>query len=424
VADQLSKSSKELLGKLPADFNPGRPRPYVEHDGYLVMFVPDSDLDGLKSFHLVIKRTYHIAPDQRLERTTWQRQICQGDEYFDGAGPFESSLRTETELGPPKAATDIIVNATCYAPGGEATHCYPEVRVGKHLKRLIVIGNRIATIRAGKDPEFTPAQKFSALPVRYEYAYGGVDQQHSMAPLMCPTNPLGMGYLVAGLDADPPRDRWTVMPNIEDPENLIQPGSLLVPSVQDAKVREPAGLGWVPRHWEPRALLAGMPAGAKPLWQKLFGDKDKEGKHFKELQAGFWNGAPRGLQVPLLEGHEKISLKHLHRTREEFALVLPMDQPRLRVGINDTELQKVAVKLNTVQIEVEKGEVYLSWRGTLPAPNGLKSLEDLTRVLLEVDGQLVLPAPLVGTGFPIDLLTGAFPGPDLLELKGLPKPGG
>ena len=423
MAEQLSKDSKELAGKLDPDFNAGRQRPYVEHDGYLVMFVPDSDLDGLKAFHMVIKRTYQLMPDQRLERTTWQRQLCLADEYWDKGGPFETSLRTEAELGPPKPLADVIVNATCYAPGGEATHCYPEVRVGKALRRLIVIGNRTAVLRPGRDVVFTPAQKFSALPMRYEYAYGGVDRQHSMAPLMCPTNPLGMGYMVAGLDADPPRDRWTVMPNIEDPEQLIQPNSLLVPAVQDAKVREPAGFGWIPRHWEPRALLAGMPAGAKPLWEKLFGDNDKEGKHFKQMQAGFWNGAPRALQVAL-EGHEKITLKHLHRTREELALMLPMDQPRLRVAINATEMQKVPVKLNTVQIEVEKGEVYLTWRGTLPAPAGLTSLEDLTRVLLEVDGELTLPAPLVGTGFPLDLLTGAFPGPDLLALKGLPKPGG
>ena len=413
-----------MAGKLPDDFDPGRPRPYVEHDGYLVTFVPDSDLDGLRSFHLIVKRTYHLVPDQRLERAKWQRQICLADEYFEGGNPFDVSVRTETELGPPKPFTDVVVNATCYAPGGEATHCYPEVRAGKYLKRLIVVGNRVAIVRPGQDPAFTPAQKFSALPVRYEYAYGGVDRQHSMSPLMCPTNPVGTGYLVAPLDADPPRDRWVVMPNIEDPVDLIQPDSLIVPAAQGAKVREPAGFGWVPRHWEPRSLLAGMPAGAKPLWDKLFGEADKEGKHFKELQPAFWNGASRGLQVPLLEGHEKLSLKHLHKSREEVALVLPMDQPRLRVGVNDVALQKVPLKLNTVQIEVERGEVYLGWRGTLPAPEGLKSLEDLKRVLLEVDGELTLPAPLVGTGFPIDLLTGAFPGPDILDLKGLPKPGG
>jgi hypothetical protein len=41
-----------------------------------------------------------------------------------------------------------------------------------------------------------------------------------------------------------------------------------------------------------------------------------------------------------------------------------------------------------------------------------------------VDGELVLPAPLVGTGFPLDLLKTSYPNLELLDVKGLPKPGG
>ena len=35
-----------------------RPPRRVEHDGYLVMFAPDSSLEGLESLHFTVKRTY------------------------------------------------------------------------------------------------------------------------------------------------------------------------------------------------------------------------------------------------------------------------------------------------------------------------------------------------------------------------------
>lgn len=406
------------------DFDPSKPRKVVKHDGYLAMFVPDSSLDRVEKFHVCIKRTYAFEPDRRLERTIWQRPFYPSDQYFNGGNPYEASVQWEAELGPPKARTDVIVNGICYAPGGEARSCYPEVRVGKHLHRIIVVGDRLAIIRAGREPEFTPADKFAALPVRYEHAYGGVDRQHSMSPLMCPTNPIGTGYIVAPVDGDEPRDRWVILPNIEDPRNLIQADSLIVPATQKQDVRSPAGFGWVARYWEPRALLAGQPESAKPLWDQLFGDVDKDGKHFRAMQDGFWNGAPTGLQVPTLEGHEKISVKHLHRTREEFSVVLPMDQPRLKVAINESTMMPVKVSLATVQIEVEAEQVCLSWRGSIDAPEELDELGKLKRFLMEIDGEVVLPAPLVGTNFPKELLTGEFPGPDILEIKGLPVPGG
>lgn len=409
---------------LPMDFDPSKPRKVVEHDGYLAMFVPDSSLDRLEKFHVCIKRTYAFEPDRRLERTVWQRPFFSADQYFEQGNPYEASLQWEAELGPPKARTDVIVNGICYAPGGEARSCYPEVRVGKHLHRIIVVGDRLAIIRAGREPEFTPADKFAALPVRYEHAYGGVDRQHSMSPLMCPTNPIGTGYVVAPVDGEAPRDRWVILPNIEDPRSLIQPGSLIVPATQKQDVRAPAGFGWIPRYWEPRSLLAGQPENAKPLWDQLFGAVDKDGKHFRALQPAFWNGAPTGLQVPTLEGHEKISIKHMHRSREEFAVVLPMDQPRLKVGINETVMTPVKVSLATVQVEVEAEQVCLSWRGSIDAPPELEALDQLKRFVMEIDGQVVLPAPLIGTNFPVELLTGEFPGPDILEIKGLPLPGG
>jgi hypothetical protein len=402
---------------------PGKPVTHVHHDGYLAMFVPDSDLGGLHSFHFVVKRTYRWTHDEMMVPSPWQETLVQGDRYFDGGGPFDASLAVENELGPPKAGTDVVLEANCYAPGGEATYCRPSVTIGAETRELIVMGDRFAVLRPGHKPVFTPAAKFSVLPIRYELAYGGVDRQHSMSPLLCPTNPIGQGFLLAPIEGEAPRDRWTPLPNIENPSAMITVDSLLVAHADLQNVRAPAGFGPVPRHWEPRAGFGGMPASAKPLWTLLHGTESKVGQVFKELQPQFWSCAAPGMMFPKLEGHEKIVLRHVTRDREETSLRLPVSKPKLRAGFDDLPLQDVRLSLATVSIAVERREATLAWRGTLPSPAGL-TLDKLQRVPLEVDGELVLPAPLVGTGFPLDLLKASYPGMELLDVKGLPKPGG
>lgn len=389
-----------------------KPRLRVEHDGYLAMFFPDSTLEGLQSFHFVVKRTYAIAANEMLQPKSWQHQVFTSDVYWEGGNPFEAALRWETDLCPPKTGTDVLVNAICYPPGGEARQCYPEVRVGEHpARRVAVIGDRVAWQKAGGAVVFSPAEKFSALPLRYEYAYGGVDRQHDLSPLLCQSNPIGAGYLMAPTDGMAPRDRWTPLPNIEWPDRLLTPDTLLVTPQKKVEVRPPAGFAPIPRHWEPRSLKAGMPEDAKPLWKQLFGDTDAEGEHFREMQPDFWSAAPEGMCFPYLEGHEKITLRHMHRQHEDLVFRLPISQPSLRVAINDEAMEAVSLVLDTVQVEVELGECMLSWRGTVRAPDSLEGLDKLERVLMEVDGALVLPAPLVGTGFPKVLLEGGAIGP-------------
>lgn len=398
------------------------PKAHIRHDGWLAMYAPESDLEGFQALHFTLKRTYRLVPDEMIVATDWQRPLYTTDQYHEDADPFEASLRFESDLGPPKPGTDLIIGANCYAPGGDAIQCRPSVRVGDHRHEISVVGNRIAWQSAGGRIRFTPAESFSVLPIRYELAYGGVDRLHAMAPLMYAANPLGTGFLMAPGDDDPARDRWTVLPNIEHPDRMLTPDTLLVPQADREKWRVPAGFGPIPKHWEPRGSRAGMPEGAKPLWKLLHAEHDPKGEHFKTMQPTFWSCAADGMHLPHLDGHEKITLRHMHRDREDLVLRLPIQKPKLRVAINDAAMADVKVTLDTIQVEVECDEVMLNWRGTVRP--GLPDLDSLKRVLMEIDGQLTLPAPLINTGFPMDLLTGEFPGPDILEMKGIPKPGG
>ncbi len=402
---------------------PPKPVSHVHYDGPLAMFVPDSDLGGLHSFHFVVKRTYTFAHDEMMQPAAWQQTMVLGDRYFEDGGPFDASLAIESELGPPKPCTDVLIEGNCYAPGGEATYCRPSVAIGKETRELIVMGDRFAIVRPGYKPVFSPAGKFSVIPLRYELAYGGVDRLHDMAPLLCPTNPVGLGFLMAPIEGSAPRDLWTPLPNIEDPAAMVTADTLFTPHDQMQNVRPPAGFGPIPKHWDPRAQKGGLPASAKPFWTLLHGTETQVGKMFREMQPSFWSCAAAGMAFPFLEGHEKIVLRHMTRDREETSLRLPVSKPKLRAAFDDGPMQDVKLNLATVHIAVERGEATLCWRGTLPSPAGLL-LEDLQRVPLEVDGELALPAPLIGTGFPLDLLKASYPGVDLLDLKGLPKPGG
>ncbi len=411
------------------------PPTHVRHDGFLAMFVPESDLDGLQRFHFIVKRTYQFVDGELLEPAEWQRTLVQADQYAEGGGPYDASLKDESELSPPIETTDVLVWGNIYAPGGEATFCRPSIAVthekGLQRRELLVMGDRFAILRPGVAPVFTPAARFSVLPMRWELCYGGVERQHSASPLLCPTNPIGTGFMVSPLDGDAPRDRWTPLPNIENPSDPCTVDNLVVPHDRINRVRSPASFLPFPKHWEPRAQRAGMPASAKPFWTLLHGSETQVGQAFKETQADFWSSAAPGMTFPRLLGHEKLTLKHLSRTSEEVSFRLPTKNPRLRAAFDDGPMLDVALSIARVSVDVEHGEVVVNWRGTLNASEGL-TLEKLKRLPIELDGALALPAPLVGTGFPLDLLRAgppgaegsAYPTIELLDPRGLPKPGG
>lgn len=400
--------------------DPFGPSPRIEHDGYLVMALPDSDLEGLRCFHFVVKRTCAFEPEGRAEPVDRQARLNTADLHYEDADPYSADLRQETELGPPRGGTDIGISGHVYAPGGEATHCYPAVQVDSHRAEILAIGDRFAAVDTAGKAHISRPLPFAVRPLRYALAYGGVDHQHPLAPLVCRSNPLGVGFLVGPAEGDPPREMWTPMPNFEDAKRPLDRDTLVIPLQKELPLRPPAGFGWIPKHWEPRASLAGMPESTKPYWIMAHGEHDPEGRHFRAMTPGFHRGANPALQLPHLKGTEAITLKHMHPEQEEIRFRLPGLSPRLRISINGASLVPVSLELSTVHVEADLGEVQLTWRGTVMRPDSLESLDALKRLEYEVDGVPTLPAPLIGTGFPIELMSGELP-PGLLDLSPLER---
>lgn len=393
--------------------DPARPRHFVEHDGYQVQHLVESGAQGLRGFHLVVKRTYRIEQDAPAQHTRWQRPLRFSDSFYeDDPNPIGTPLRYETELTPPKPACDVILNGHCYPPGGEATTCVASLKVADVLhKKVRVVGDRSAWWSVGaKRAEMTGARPFSVMPLRWDFAYGGVDQSFPTGPLPHPANPAGVGYWVAPPPGMDDVDRWGALPNLEDPDRPLSLDHLKVDVRDWQSGPHPWGFGAVPRFWAPRAQKAGLDPSVRPLWDMIHANPPPgaaEALPFREMQPDFLNAAPAGQTMPYPTGGERVVLQNLHPTEEELRFRLPTDRPRLAFDFGKG-LTSVPLKVDTVVIEPDLMALDVIWRGRVPAPEGF-SVDQMGLIRFEVDGKPELPCKLLDTGFPIELLTGGHP---------------
>lgn len=401
--------------------NPQFPRHFVRHDGYQVQYLPQNGKEGkLEAFYFVVKRSYDLEPG-KARPALMQRPLHTADKYFEaGLDPLRSPMRYETDLMPPKAACDVIVNGHCYAPGGEAVQAVCSVQVGDNApKRVRVIGDRSAwQPRNARKAAITPARPFSVMPLRWDYAFGGVDEQADTGLAIHPANPSGVGFWAKpapGAEADAPApDHYGPLPNLEHPDHPLQLDAMLQDPVDWKKAPPPWSTGWVPKHWEPRAGRAGVDPKVRPMWD-LFAKSPllkKAGIEMpvREMDPRFFNGAPPGQVIPYPIGGELVVLEHMHPTEQQLRFRLPTDHPRLRWSLGgDAPMQPVALKIDTLTIEPDLMALDVCWRGRLPVPEGTSIAKMKHAPIIEVDGQLTAPAQLLDSGFPMELITEAKP---------------
>jgi hypothetical protein len=178
------------------------------------------------------------------------------DEYW--GAPGASSLRHEGQAAFTRPGTDLYVQGHAWAPGGrKTTRSVVGVRVGPCERGVVAIGER--TWRKGvRGLVPSSAVPFESLPLRYERCFGGSPPELSPeVAIRADLNPVGCGLFERANDAiDQP------LPCFEDPTALIQ-------SPLDRPC--PAGLGPIPRHWQPRRQFSGTYDAAwieqrAPLW--------------------------------------------------------------------------------------------------------------------------------------------------------------
>jgi hypothetical protein len=300
------------------------------------------------------------------------RPLAAGDVYWDH--PMNSSVRFESDFWPFKVATDVVLNGTAYAPGGSpTTSCVVSVQVAERRQSINVVGDRLANYSAGRAPVFSDPEPFVEMALRYELAYGGTDVYSDLKlPYPYPRNPLGRGFVVANMaksvDTLP-------LPNLEDPSAPLLAEQLCVGEyARWERQPMPAGFGWFPKVWRPRALLAGVMPRDRAVEQELrqayatlipdAGQRDAYLTNgFRDMDFAFFNGASRGLVCPYLEGGETVVTENLSPAgRVSFRL--PTETPQIGLDIGEG-VQEPDVVLHTVMIHMDQEQVDLVWRGAV-----------------------------------------------------------
>jgi hypothetical protein len=338
-----------------------------------------------------VKRTYDIHPGRAAERAERVYPMVKVDRYHDGGDAETSTVREETDQVPYKLATDVVVLAKAYAPGGRpATWMDTMVAVGDRQKHIRVFGDRCCAWRAGLPPHITDPAPFTDMEVRYDRAYGGEDVvSNPTLPFYYPRNQRGTG--VAVTNARELVDGLR-LPNLEDPYDPLTPERIVF-GAPERWVNQPLpqGFGWFQRTWYPRCSFVGaVPGMLDPdteLPEERLGLVPKGqlalARQFKlpAFDVRFNSGASPGLAVPFLAGGEEVRLVGL-TTEGDLRFLLPRETPSimLDIGLGENELPVV---LHTVCVRAEDGQVDLVWRGAHEYP-GVDWLPEMTRMHAEV----------------------------------------
>lgn len=305
------------------------------------------DKHGVHHWVVVVKATYRLPPNAGPVLSDVQLEPLFAPQYF--GDPARTSLRFEAEMGPPKPTTDVILNASAYAPHGRGAESVAvSLTAGPVRKELLVFGRRFYLESRGRVAPGRP-DAFTVQPVRYEFAEGGTDTEHNDEDSR---NPIGVGFA---------RQRSTLAgrraPSIEPMQGGLGNG--------------PVGFGAIPANWSPRRELAGTFDDRWASEKKPLLPDDYDEQHCQ--------CAPRDQQSPQhLVGGESVELVNLTPAgRLQFAL------PGVRLNFVtrvDGAEEHHAGSLSSILLEPDDERLVLLWQTSLRVPSAAAAYLDQTIV--------------------------------------------
>ncbi len=366
--------------------------------------------DGVNLLGVVLKREYAIDKKGRCELHE-SKEALQRDEvpYFDDS--------EQLRLAPPvfgcdyhaaRKKTDVVVQAFAYAPKPSTTKMTCSVRFGQHLRLIDVFGPRRGEYdRMGK-PRFSKPEPFESIPIRYDFAYGGLDRVALVKAAGCPKpgstiktaietpfhyprNPCGLGYLMR---VDKDSFDGLPLPYLEYPFEPLDPQLLAVGTPADW-LRGPLPAGWdfQSEAWFPRAGFTGLlppyNKPKKPLGEVVHGwaPKDILDTPFflhhpdKGIPAEFAQAASPGMSVEDLTIDQEFELQGLKQNRSSYTFSLPGEVPKVQVAIKGSSLTELTPHLQSVVIRPSRDEVVTVWaaRTVVDRDYQRHELEDMRR---------------------------------------------
>lgn len=352
------------------------------------------------------KFTYALRGD-RLERVEAEPLL------HDLRDPdLDPRLPADTDFWAVKEASDVVVEGAAFAPGGRPiSRMRVSVRVGDREKHVEVFGDRTVEWTGDGRLRFGAPVPFDEMPLSLERAYGGLDWRVPVPdaddpgvaaslltdhPGMYPRNPFGRGYLV---EPDPVDD--LLLPNLEDPRDLLAPGRLIVGDPRDWWQQPlPWSLGWThpatfPRYcWMGHEVDAWFPGPQDERLPEvrlgLLPHRYRDLLARRPLSAGphprFKQGGSAGLVVGALKGGEPVVLEGMHPDRPRLAFRVPERRPLLALAI-EGEVHTPPPVLHHVVCRPGEERVTLVYRVSTPAPRvWLPGIHKYIPIAISVDG--------------------------------------
>lgn len=320
------------------------------------------DRDGEK-LSIIVKATFELhlgSSEVELAPPERQRPVRFADEPWDKDSPESVALPADVCIRKP--ATDVLVVANAFAPGGAAVPSFDvRVEVGALAKSITVFGRRLW---ADKGALLTAPSPIAEIAMRYEHAWGGRDDKDPSALVEEPRNPIGRGVA-----RDPSALTHAIAPNLEDP---------LAPIRNAGTAPPPAGIGPIGRSWEPRRRYAGTYDAAwqeqrAPLLPDDFDDR------FNQC------ASPGLIADPPLRGGELVKLLNLTPGGGAVSFAIPVIALEIAIQVKDRPLAIATPPLDTLLIDaraVSLGEpiaVEMVYRAYVPAPRRMKHARVVVR---------------------------------------------
>ncbi len=383
------------------------------------------DVPGNEIHVVALKATYRLEPMQSLDSDGDTHRcvllsgdnaasLAMADEYEGETGT--SSVKWESDLAPFKPKCDVLVRATAHAPNGTPAASWPvRVRVFDDGNMVVDKGLRVTGPRSftkgWRGWKLGDPQPTTAVPVRWEQAYGGASRV-MLAPgatgesaelelnEVCFTNPLGRGWLekrfldrathksvVASLCASSipgplPKIAEIPAPQIEAwdiPITSLDVAEHSASGLDAKQMKEvvaryattPVGLGVVGRAWTPRLQFAGT---YDETWHKT-----RWPYHPVDHDFHYWNGAPADQQIEWPAPGLAFELANLalpEHTRAGFLRArLPGHRALVALRFKSGEIVPLEMKLDTLLIDTEEMRVSATWRVVFPLQPAVRVCE-------------------------------------------------
>lgn len=323
---------------------------------------------------VIVKASYEIAANGDLLAAEEQAPMMFTDKCHGEVNV--TSLWHPSDLVPNKPATDLIINAVARAPGGQPSpswECGISVQsAGQSLvsKRLRISGPRHwrpvwkralsetdanewqKHLRHFSKWELSEPEPIIAVPLHYEYAYGGLAEVEG-----------DDGERRTDTNHHNPLGRGRINPDFTDhtkPVPAPQIEAIDDPIVEPYKDYTPENIGPIPPAWLPRRPLGGTYDQA---WLDSRWPAWPEDYNFR-----YHNSAPAGLAVePYLRGGETVTVTGMSAA-EELRFRLPSQTMIARFARRAADgWEAVNMNLDTVFLDFGSGReqdwrVYLTWR--------------------------------------------------------------